>query len=80
MVADPSNERSSSGRASNTRRAWTNADVALLKRLAAQNTPPAVIALKLGRSESATCAKAGALGVALRKPAAAHHRRGRCKD
>ncbi len=79
MVAEPSNEsneRPPGGRASNTRRAWTNSDVALLRRLAARNTPPAIIALKLGRSEGATYAKASALGVALRKPATGPSRRG----
>lgn len=51
--------------ASNARRAWTNADVALLKKLVEQSTPPGLIAYKLGRSEAAMRAKVRALGLGL---------------
>lgn len=50
--------------ATNARRAWSNDDVAQLKRLLAQRTPVGVVALKLGRSRGAVAAKAAALGLA----------------
>ena len=44
---------------------WTTQDVRDLKTLVRQNTPTRVIALKLGRTESAIYAKASDEGVSL---------------
>ena len=45
---------------------WSNKEVADLKRLAAQNTPTRVVALKLGRSPDAIYSKASDEGVSLK--------------
>ncbi len=46
--------------------AWSAADVALLRKLAAGNTPTRVIGLKLGRSEASIYSKAAELGISLK--------------
>jgi hypothetical protein len=48
----------------NTRKRWTDEDVAEL-RLAEGNTPTGVIGLKLGRSEDSVQAKAAEEGISL---------------
>lgn len=50
----------------NTGDSWSDEDVALLRKLAKDNTPTRVIALKLGRTEAAVYAKASALGINLK--------------
>ena len=45
---------------------WTQEDIALLRRLVAQNTPTRLIALKLGRTEDAVRSKASELGISLK--------------
>jgi hypothetical protein len=45
---------------------WSNKEVVALKRLAAQNTPTRVVALKLGRTPAAIYSKASAEGVSLK--------------
>ncbi len=56
--------------------AWSNADVALLKKLLTENTPERIMALKLGRSPAAIGAKMAALGLAPRAAASRVRRRG----
>ena len=53
-------------RPANTGKPWTTADVRQLKQLAKENTPTRVIALKLGRTESAVYSKAQTEGVSLK--------------
>ena len=50
----------------NSGKAWSGADEAALRKLAAENTPTRVIGLKLGRTESAVYTKAHQLGVSLK--------------
>jgi len=45
---------------------WSKGDVAALKRLAVQNTPTRVVALKLGRTPDAIYSKASDEGVSLK--------------
>jgi hypothetical protein len=45
---------------------WTHKDVTELRRLAKQNTPTRVIALRTGRSTEAIYQKASAEGISLR--------------
>jgi hypothetical protein len=45
---------------------WTSRDLSELKRLARQNTPTRVVALKLGRSTESIYQKASIEGVSLR--------------
>jgi hypothetical protein len=45
---------------------WTNKDVSALRRLAGQNTPTRVIALKLGRSPESVYQKAHLEDISLR--------------
>lgn len=51
---------------SNHGKQWTNDDIYELKKLAEENTPTRVIALKLGRTEDAIQAKASEIGVSLK--------------
>ncbi len=51
---------------SNSRKPWTHAEEQKLRELARGNTPTRIIALKLGRSESAIYAKAAELGISLK--------------
>jgi len=44
---------------------WSAEDIALLRKLARENTPTRVIGLKLGRTEAAIYAKASELGISL---------------
>lgn len=60
-----------SAAAPNAGRAWSNDDVARLKLLLANHTPPALIALKLGRSRGAVAAKIAALGLPVAPAGAA---------
>lgn len=46
--------------------AWDSAEVASLKKLAAENTPTRVIGLKLGRSENSVRNKASENNVSLK--------------
>ncbi len=50
----------------NTGKAWSDAAVRDLKKLARQNTPTRVIGLKLGRTEDAVRNKASGEGVSLK--------------
>lgn len=50
------------------RKSWTDDEVQNLRKLARENTPTRVIALKLGRSESSVRSKAQEEGISL-KPA-----------
>ena len=53
----------------NSKKSWkrlTNKDVSALRRLAGQNTPTRVIALKLGRSPDSVYQKAHLEDIALR--------------
>jgi hypothetical protein len=50
----------------NNRKAWSSADNAQLKNLAAGNTPTRVIGLKMGRSPGAVSSQAGRQGVSLK--------------
>lgn len=45
---------------------WTSEEVKQLRELARENTPTRVIALKLGRTESAIQSKASAVNISLR--------------
>lgn len=45
---------------------WTAADDAMLRHLAAGNTPTGLIAYQLGRSEAAVRQRASALGISLK--------------
>lgn len=47
-------------------RPWTAADDLQLLRLAVQNTPTIIIALRLGRTMAAVYARASRLGISLR--------------
>jgi hypothetical protein len=49
----------------NANEPWTDAEVARLGELAADNFPPSVIGLRLGRPEQAVEMKAAQLGVEL---------------
>lgn len=62
--------------APNKGRAWSNADVALLKKLLAENTPERIMALKLGRSPAAIGAKVAALGLAAHRVGSRNRRLG----
>lgn len=62
--------------APNAGRAWSNADVALLKKLLAENAPKRIMALKLGRSPAAVDAKIDALGLTARRVAGPGRRAG----
>jgi hypothetical protein len=55
-------------RPSNHGKDWTAADLKQLEKLARQNTPTRVIALKLGRTPGAVAQKASFEGISL-KPA-----------
>jgi hypothetical protein len=48
------------------RAAWSDREIAELKKLARQNTPTRVIALKIGRTESSVRQKARGEGVLLK--------------
>lgn len=50
----------------NSGKAWTDADVTMLKDLAKHNTPTRVVALKLGRTEAGVRGKAQQEGVSLK--------------
>lgn len=50
----------------NNRKPWSSGDNAQLKKLAGQNTPTRVIALKMGRSPGAVSSQAGRQGVSLK--------------
>lgn len=45
---------------------WTKAQVQDLKRLASENTPTRVVAIKLGRSETAVRSAASTFGISLK--------------
>lgn len=45
---------------------WTPADDVMLRKLIHENTPTRVIALKMGRTESAIYARASQLGLSLK--------------
>jgi hypothetical protein len=45
---------------------WSNQDEAQLKKLARENTPTRVAALKLGRTPDAVQAKASEIGISLK--------------
>lgn len=47
---------------------WTSEDVALLRKLAKENTPTRICALKLKRTEQAVYSKASELGLSLDPP------------
>lgn len=47
-------------------KAWSDADISALKKLAQENTPTRVAALKLGRTEDSVRAKASDEGVSLK--------------
>jgi len=47
-------------------KSWTDADVETLEKLAAQNTPTRVAALKLGRTPASVSNKASEDGISLR--------------
>lgn len=47
-------------------KAWTDAEVRELRKLAKENTPTRVIGLKLGRTEDAIFAKASEEGISLK--------------
>jgi hypothetical protein len=49
----------------NSGKTWTAADLALLQKLADQNTPTRVIGLKLGRTEDAIYSKASQEDISL---------------
>lgn len=51
---------------SNSRKPWTHEEEQKLRELVRKNTPTRIIALKLGRSESAIYAKAAELRVSLK--------------
>ena len=52
--------------ARNTNRPWTAVDDAMLRKLIRVNTPTRVIAMKMGRTESAIYARASQLGLSLK--------------
>lgn len=52
--------------AQNSGKRWTTKDVELLRKLAAENTPTRIMALKLKRSEKAVYAKAATIQLSLR--------------
>jgi len=47
-------------------KAWSDADVTALKKLALENTPTRVVGIKLGRTEDSVRAKASDEGVSLK--------------
>lgn len=51
---------------SNSGKAWTPAETRQLQRLADENTPTRVIAMKLGRSEPAIYSQASSEGISLK--------------
>lgn len=53
-------------RPSNHGKDWTAADLKQLEKLARQNTPTRVVALKLGRTEAAVAQKASFEGISLK--------------
>lgn len=50
----------------NSGSSWSASDVAMLLKLARENTPTRVIAMKLKRTVDAVYAKAGELGLSLK--------------
>jgi len=50
----------------NHRKEWTNQDIKQLKKLADQNTPTRVIALKLGRTENSVRSAASENDISLK--------------
>ncbi len=52
----------------NNGKAWSPADQKDLKQLAKGNTPTGIIAMKLGRTETAVRSRAQSLGVSLNPP------------
>lgn len=51
---------------SNHRKAWTSAEVRLLKQEVKQNTPTRVLGLHLKRTPAAVQSKASSLGISLK--------------
>jgi hypothetical protein len=51
---------------SNANKHWTPSEISKLEKLAQQNTPTRVIALKLERSENAVRSKASDKGISLK--------------
>jgi hypothetical protein len=58
----------------NSGKEWTEADIALLKKLAKQDTPTPVIGFKMGRTTGAIYSRASEEGVSLMPPNP-HHKR-----
>jgi hypothetical protein len=66
-IHEPSNARTEWPKTpKNHGKDWTHKDVTELRRLAKQNTPTRVIALKTGRSTEAVYQKASTEGISLR--------------
>jgi hypothetical protein len=55
-------------------KAWTPEDVALLKELVRGYIPASIIGLRLGRTETAVCAKVEVEGLTMRRKRRVHHR------